>query len=146
MYKQIGNSVYGQVSSGLSGKKTFDARTNSYVKREGGSLSNPILASYITGFTRAIVGECLNNIDALGGRVVSVTTDGFITNICDLESIILEKQSLKAPCLKLFRDMRRKLTENLQEPQGDDALAADERLGNDSALEVKFVENRGLIS
>lgn len=142
MYKQIGNSVYGQVSTGLSCKKTFDPRTNSYVKREGGSLSNPLLASYITGFTRAIIGECLNNIDALGGRVVSVTTDGFITNISNLETLILEQ---KAPCLKLFKDMRRKLTEKLNVPQTDE-VQLESREGDDSALEVKVVENKGLIS
>ena len=142
MYKQIGNSVYGQVSTGLSCKKTFDHRTNSYVKREGGSLSNPLLASYITGFTRAIIGECLNNIDALGGRVVSVTTDGFITNISNLETLILEQ---KAPCLKLFKDMRRKLTEKLNVPQTDE-VQLESREGDDSALEVKVVENKGLIS
>jgi hypothetical protein len=34
------------------------------------------------------MGECLHAINALGGKVVSVTTDGFITNISDLESKI----------------------------------------------------------
>ncbi len=51
----------------------------------GGELSNPVIASSITGFIRAVVGEALNNIEKLGGRVISVTTDGFITDVKDLE-------------------------------------------------------------
>lgn len=32
-----------------------------------------------------MIGECLHGIDKLGGEVVSVTTDGFITNVENLE-------------------------------------------------------------
>lgn len=32
------------------------------------------------------MGECLHAIDKMGGKVVSVTTDGFITSEQDLES------------------------------------------------------------
>jgi hypothetical protein len=34
------------------------------------------------------VGECLHSVNNLGGVVVSVTTDGFITNLADLEQQI----------------------------------------------------------
>jgi hypothetical protein len=37
---------------------------------------------------RSVIGECLHAINELGGRVVSVTTDGFITDVEDLESKI----------------------------------------------------------
>lgn len=136
MYKQIGNSVYGQVSSGLSSKKKFDVSTKSFVRMSGGSLSNPILASYITGFTRAVVGECLNNISKLGGKAISVTTDGFIANVPDLENKILSVDN--APCLKLFKDMRKKLTEKIL----DDGKSTFDNL----ALEVKSVEEKGVLS
>lgn len=37
---------------------------------------------------RSIIGECLHSIQVLEGQVVSVTTDGFITDVVDLESKI----------------------------------------------------------
>jgi hypothetical protein len=35
------------------------------------------------------VGECLHNIQKLGGKLVSVTTYGFITILVDLENKLL---------------------------------------------------------
>lgn len=131
MYKQIGNSIYGQVSMGLSGKNRYDVKTDSFVRIPGGTLSNPVMASYITGFTRALLGECLNNIQALGGKVVSCTTDGFITDVENLEEKLLKLEGIQ--CLKLFRQMRRLLTEGDSRP-------------DPSALEVKNIENQGLLS
>jgi hypothetical protein len=37
------------------------------------------------------MGECLQTIQSLGGVVVSVTTDGFITNQADVESKVSDK-------------------------------------------------------
>lgn len=135
LYKTIGNSVYGQVSMGISGKKSFDIKTNSYLQVSGGDLSNPILASYITGFARSLIGECLNNVMLLNGSVISVTTDGFITDISDLEDKILGLSDINTPCLKLYRDIRRLLT------TFDDVNVFDA-----SGLEVKNVETLGIIS
>ena len=39
---------------------------------------------------RSVIGECLHNVHILEGKLVSVTTDGFITNIKDLETEILK--------------------------------------------------------
>jgi hypothetical protein len=140
MYKLIGNSVYGLVSQGISGKTAFDTKTKTYVKVGGGDLANPILASYITGFCRAVVGECLNNVEKLGGKVVSVTTDGFLSDIEGLEDKIVENGSLNKDCLSLYRGIRRKLTAKIDVCTG--ALLS----SNDSALEVKKVESKGLLS
>lgn len=131
MYKQIGNSIYGQVSMGLSGKRRFDIKTQTFVRVHGGSLSNPLLASYITGFTRALIGECLQNINDLGGVVVSATTDGFITNLEGLEEKLLTLPNVQ--CLRLFRSVRTLLTSIDEEP-------------NPSALEVKNIEDQSLLS
>lgn len=136
MYKEIGNSIYGQVAMGLSGKNSFDIRSESHVRVEGGVLSNPILASYITGFTRALIGECLNNIQQLGGKVISVTTDGFISNIEDLEEKLLSLDDDHIHCLKLYRSVRKLLTTFEDEPE-----KCDER-----AIEVKNIESLGIIS
>jgi len=131
MYKLIANAIYGLVSMGISGKKSYDIATKSYIRVEGGILSNPILSSYICGFTRALIGECLNNIHILGGKVVTVTTDGFITDIEDLEDKIMNSPDCKKNCLLIYKEIRSYLT-------SEDLESSDE------ALEVKHKEENGL--
>ncbi|KAI5849912.1 hypothetical protein GGS23DRAFT_591645 [Durotheca rogersii] len=121
-FRKIGNSIYGQVSMGLSGKKSFDIKTNTYVRREGGLLSNPILASYITGFTRALIGECLHNIHLLGADVK------------DLENKLLAMNSDNLQCLYLYKDIRKLLT------------TFEEDAPDDKALEIKNIETKGILS
>ncbi|KAI5850810.1 hypothetical protein GGS23DRAFT_591595 [Durotheca rogersii] len=119
---------------GLSGKTNFDIKSQTYVRLEGGVLSNPILSSYITGFTRALIGECLHNIEILGGRVVSVTTDGFISDVKDLESKLLSLNKRNLNCLYLYRGIRGILT-NIEGQETDVR-----------GLEIKNEELTGLIS
>ena len=45
LYKQMANSIYGNVVRGISNKKSFDTKTISMVRMSGTELSNPILAS-----------------------------------------------------------------------------------------------------
>ena len=90
LYKEMGNSIYGNVVRGISNKKSFDSLTGKMFRVTGTHLSNPILASWTTAFIRSVIGECLHNIQKIGGKVVSVTTDGFITDIADLESKLLK--------------------------------------------------------
>lgn len=138
MYKEIGNSIYGQIAMGISGRTTYDVKTKKYIRIQGGVLSNPILASYITGFTRALIGECMNNIQELGGKIVSTTTDGFITDVDDLENQILglenDKNKERFYCLKLYRLFRKHLTTF-------DNSECDPR-----ALEIKNLETSGIIT
>ena len=141
MYKEIGNSIYGQIAMGISGRTTYDISTKSYVKLEGGVLSNPILSSYITGFTRALVGECMHNIQQLGGTVVSVTTDGFITNVENLEEKLLKLNEKSLSCLILYRNMREMLTCSDKDKDTETELES-----NKNALEIKYIESTGLIS
>ena len=88
MYKEIGNSIYGSVVRGIGNKLRFDIRSKGTVRMVGDELTNPLIASWTTAFIRSIIGECLHSIQNLGGLVVSVTTDGFITNTDDLENRI----------------------------------------------------------
>lgn len=85
LYKDMGNGGYGLLVQGMSDKRKFDIASKKTIRLEAGELSNPVMASYVTGFIRSIIGECLHSISKVGGRVVSVTTDGFITDIVDLE-------------------------------------------------------------
>lgn len=48
----------------------------------------------------------------MGGKVVSVTTDGFITDIKDLESKLLALKPEKIPLFLLYRDLRYDLSES----------------------------------
>jgi hypothetical protein len=65
----------------MSNKKSFDALTGKSIRVSGTALSNPILAFWTNAFIRSVIGECLHNIQTLGGKVVSVTTDCFITDL-----------------------------------------------------------------
>lgn len=75
-----------------------------------------------------MVGECLHNISLLNGQVVSATTDGFITDLKDLENQILNDPRIKSNVLlKAYRAIRFELSNDY------------------SGLEVKF-EGKGIIS
>jgi hypothetical protein len=86
LYKEMGNSLYGSVSKGLSNKMKYDIKMGKTVRMEAGSLTNPIMASHITASVRSLIGVFLSKIESLGGKAVSVTTDGFITDSSELET------------------------------------------------------------
>jgi hypothetical protein len=110
MYKELGNGIYGNIVKGISNKQEFDATTKQMSRVNASELSNPILASWITAFIRSVIGECINNVQLLGGKVVSVTTDGFITDIKNLESKILKLPKHNNTLLRLYRKLRIELT------------------------------------
>ena len=105
MYKEIGNSIYGSVVRGIGDKKKFDIKSKTTQRMRGDDLSNPLIASWTTAYVRSVVGECLHSIQQLGGLVVSVTTDGFITNLSDFEQR-MEGNYL----LKEYKEIRHKLS------------------------------------
>jgi hypothetical protein len=130
MYKEIANSIYGQVAKGISNKKTFDIASRGMISIKGGNLSNPILASHITSFIRCVIGECLNNIQLLNGTIVSVTTDGFITDVADLETKLLSLPDENTFFLNLYRTYVRDLSNGSLK----------------DCLELKNTETNGLMS
>jgi hypothetical protein len=127
MYKDIGNMAYGACVSGLSNKEKFNPRTGNMTRIKGSDLSNPIVGGWITGTVRALIGETLNNIDILKGNVTSVTTDGFVTDIEDLESKIICNEKTK----RFFFDKYRKTRTYLTDISGNTV--------NEQAFEVKTV-------
>jgi hypothetical protein len=110
LYKEMANSIYGNVVRGISTKKVLDIKTGSMVYLEANELSNPILGSYTTAFIRSVIGETLHNIHNMGGKIVSVTTDGFITDTPDLESKLLRLHPESIKLLKIYRDIRKRLS------------------------------------
>lgn len=130
-FKLIGNAGYGLICQGLGSKRRFDIKTKGMTIMSAGELSNPIIAASITGFIRAVIGETLNNIEKMGGRIISVTTDGFITDVENLEEKLLsleDNNNNKIPLLKYYRIVRRMLSKD------------------PASLEKKKVETRGILS
>lgn len=110
MYKEIGNGIYGNVCRGMSNKKVFDSLTKTMQTTTATNLSNPIIGSWTTAFIRSVIGECLHNIQKLGGKIVSVTTDGFITDVVNLEQKLLQLPIEDCFLLKKYRTLRTDLS------------------------------------
>lgn len=98
------NSGYGATGTGLNVKKTFDARTGCTVENISGELANPFMAQAIPAIVRAVVTEVIEKIHQSGqGKVLSVTTDGFLTTANIITSPELLTGSLSAE-LKTARE------------------------------------------
>lgn len=84
-WKEIGNSLYGKLAQGLRTKTAFDTGRGLNRSLPPSSVTQPFFAAHVTGFIRAVVGELMNALPS-DSTVVSVTTDGFLTN-CPLNKI-----------------------------------------------------------
>ncbi|EIR4563773.1 hypothetical protein LW302_000294 [Salmonella enterica] len=84
-WKEIGNSLYGKLAQGLRAKTAFDTARGLNRPLPPSSVTQPFFAAHVTGFIRAVVGELMNALPS-DSSVVSVTTDGFLTN-CPLNKI-----------------------------------------------------------
>jgi hypothetical protein len=79
MFKQLGNSLYGKLGQGLKDQKGFNTRECHREPIKPCPISNPFLAAHVTGLIRATVGELIAGIPD-ERSVISVTTDGFVTD------------------------------------------------------------------
>jgi hypothetical protein len=116
LQKMYGNGAYGKVAQGIGNNDTFSIKADATVRMPGTEFSNPVLASYITGFARSALGEMMHNINFIpGARIVSCTTDGFITNVENLEEKLLalskENPNVCITFLSLYRFLRKQLTD-----------------------------------
>jgi hypothetical protein len=126
---------FGAVVTGLSDKRNFDCRHEITNRIIGSDLANPILGSYITGTVRATIAEILNNTHKLKlgdiphvsnfnpenntaemeinniQNIGSVTTDGFITNVKDIENKLINNSEINNELLNLYRNDRLELTD-----------------------------------
>jgi len=78
-WKEIGNSLYGKLAQGLHAKTAFDTARGLNSPLPPSSVTQPFFAAHVTGFVRAVVGELMNALPP-NTTVVSVTTDGFLTD------------------------------------------------------------------
>ena len=93
LLKLIGNVIYGVLCQGLNNKRVYDIKTQTQVRVPSKDMTNPVIVSWVTAFVRSVIGELLHNIHILGGTVISVTTDGFLTNLKDVERMIIESNN-----------------------------------------------------
>jgi hypothetical protein len=100
MFKQLGNSLYGKTCQGLAGKTAFNTREEVYEEVGPSKITNAFIASHVTGLVRAAIGEMIAGLR----RVVSVTTDAFITNAS------LEEIDVSGPACRVLAQARRRLT------------------------------------
>lgn len=100
-YKLILNSLYGKFAQGVNPKKYFNARTGQYDLGGRGANTNPYLAALITGFIRAVLSELAHELTARGFIVVSMTTDGLLTN-APLEFIL---RNVKTPFVEAYKSL-----------------------------------------
>jgi hypothetical protein len=102
-WKEIGNSVYGKLAQGLREKRVYDSRAGQSARLPESPITQAFLATYITSIIRAVLGELLESTPA-NKQVVSVTTDGFITNLTRKEI------DVSGPLCRFFSQQAKRLT------------------------------------
>jgi hypothetical protein len=80
LYKLILNSLYERFALGLQKKNYFNSRTGAYEPAQCSGNTNPFIASLTTDFIRAVLSELADELVNQGYSVISMTTDGLITN------------------------------------------------------------------
>lgn len=101
LHKAIANSIPGKMGQGLPPKRDAADQTS---KMPPCRITQPFLAAHVTGMIRGTVGEILNRLPS-GKTVISVTTDGFITNSTREEVMA----ACNGPLAKILSDTRQSL-------------------------------------
>lgn len=78
-FKGMSNGSYGKCAQGLAGARMYNLRADAMEAVPESTLTSPLQAALITSLVRALVSGCMEQIARAGGRVASVTTDGFLT-------------------------------------------------------------------
>lgn len=79
-------SVYGKMAQSVAGRRGWSSRDQDMEDLTGSALTSPYHAAMTTALVRAQLLLAMNAVDDAGHRVISVTTDGFITDM-GIESI-----------------------------------------------------------
>ena len=106
-WKEVGNSTYGKTAQGLREKRVYDLQSDDMTSLPESAITQPYFASFITSYTRAVLGEILNGFSPKVD-VFSVTTDGFLSNANDVEIA----NATAGPLFRSFSDARKQLDEN----------------------------------
>lgn len=85
--KTMVNSGYGKNAQNVVDKRTWDAYNQEMTELGDSAITNPVSASLITSYVRALLLATMNEAHEKGYKVYSVTTDGFIADIPDVETL-----------------------------------------------------------
>ncbi len=105
LVKEMLNSLYGKFSQNVKPKQSFSIADGYSKPQPPSKLTNPFYASYTCGMARSLLGEALASIRD-DKTVVSVTTDGFLTN-ANIDEI-----DLTGPICQRFREMFHRIDPN----------------------------------
>ncbi|MDV5170981.1 hypothetical protein [Photobacterium rosenbergii] len=125
LFKECGNSVYGKLAQGLRRKTSFEVESGLNKPLLPSTLTNPFFAAYTTGLARALMSEMLNGVPS-HRTVVSVTTDGFLT---DAE---LDEINLSGPISNRFRGFFHRI-----DPNGGEILELKHRASQLIAMKTR---------
>ncbi len=125
LWKQLSNSLYGKLAQGLSGKTAFDVAKGISSPVQPSKITNPYFAAHVTGLARALMSEMLNGVP-VNREVVSVTTDGFLTN-AELSEI-----ELNGPICNKFRQLYHAI-----DPDGGEILELKHRVKQLIAMKTR---------
>ena len=78
-WKEVANSTYGKLAQGLRKRRVYNLEDDDSKDLEESKITNPVFASFVTGFARGVLSEIMNNLPE-DRTVFSVTTDGFLTD------------------------------------------------------------------
>ena len=80
LLKTAVNSLYGKTAQDLIDKDSWNAFLNRMDNIGGSAMTSPTHACLTTAGVRCVLLAAMNELDSLGYKTFSVTTDGFITN------------------------------------------------------------------
>ena len=104
------NSIYGLTASGINPKPRFDTvHERSVTSFYDSYLTSPLVASFTTSFIRAVIAEHLFYLESQKALVLSVTTDGFIT---DKDPSLMLSSKVPGAATKMFKENRFLLSES----------------------------------
>jgi len=75
------NSLYGKTAQDVVDKHTWSAMKEQMTDIGGSPITSPVHASLTTAGVRCVLLSAMNQVEALGYRCFSVTTDGFISDV-----------------------------------------------------------------
>lgn len=78
-WKEQGNSIYGRLAMGLRDKRVFNIKEGVMNRLQRGEVTNAFFSAYVSGTGKALLSAMLIGIPK-DKTVISLTTDGFITN------------------------------------------------------------------
>jgi hypothetical protein len=102
LHKAIANAIPGRMGQGLPPKRESVEQSR---KVPPSRITQAFLAAHVNGLVRAAMGEILNRLPE-SATVVSVTTDGFITN----RGYSSAEKACTGPLCQLLSDTRKALT------------------------------------